>query len=290
MQGKNRRKIKNYLSLVKFAHTVFAMPFAIMGYFLAVNTTDYRFDLLTFVLVILCMVFARNAAMGFNRYIDRDIDAKNSRTAIREIPKGIIKPSSALKFVILNVVLFITATWFINRLTFVLSPIALSVILGYSFTKRFTSFCHLVLGLGLSLAPLGAYLAVTGEFHWLPLVFSGIVLTWSAGFDIIYALQDENFDKQEELKSIPAWVGKKRALFISIGLHTMAGFLVLFAGMTANLGTWYWIGAIAFLFMLTYQHLLVKPSDLSKVNLAFFTSNGIASIIYAGFFLLDFYY
>ena len=290
MNGYNRRKIKNYLSLVKFAHTVFAMPFAIMGYFLAVNTTDHRFDWFTFALVIMCMVFARNAAMGFNRYIDRDIDARNSRTAIREIPKGIIKPSSALAFVLLNVILFITATWFINKLTFFLSPIALAVILGYSFTKRFTSFCHLVLGLGLSLAPLGAYLSVTGEFHWLPLVFSGIVLTWSAGFDIIYALQDEYFDKEEELKSIPVLVGKQRALFISIGLHALSGFLVLFAGITANLGMWYWIGAVAFLIMLVYQHLLVKPSDLSKVNLAFFTSNGIASMIYAVFFLLDFYY
>jgi 4-hydroxybenzoate polyprenyltransferase len=290
MNGDNRRKIKNYLSLVKFAHTVFAMPFAIMGYFLAVNTTDHHFDWFTFALVIMCMVFARNAAMGFNRYIDRDIDARNSRTAIREIPKGIIKPSSALAFVLLNVVLFITSTWFINKLTFFLSPIALAVILGYSFTKRFTSFCHFVLGLGLSLAPLGAYLAVTGEFHWLPLVFSGIVLTWSAGFDIIYALQDENFDIKEELKSIPVLVGKQRALFISIGLHGLSGSLVLFAGVTANLGMWYWIGAVVFLIMLVYQHLLVKPSDLSKVNLAFFTSNGIASIVYAVFFLLDFYY
>ncbi len=290
MNGDNRWKIINYLSLVKFAHTVFAMPFAVMGYFLAVNTTNHEFDWLSFLLVIMCMVFARNAAMGFNRYVDRDIDARNSRTAIREIPKGIIKPSSALAFVLLNVVLFIFATWFINKLTFFLSPIALAVVLGYSFTKRFTPFCHLVLGLGLSLAPLGAYLAVTGEFHWLPLVFSGIVLTWSAGFDIIYALQDESFDKEEELKSIPVLLGKQRALFISIGLHGFSGFLVLFAGITAHLGMWYWIGAIAFLIMLAYQHLLVKPSDLSKVNLAFFTSNGVASIVYAVFFLLDFYY
>jgi 4-hydroxybenzoate polyprenyltransferase len=289
MRGK-RQELRSYLSLVKFAHTVFAMPFAIMGYFLAVNTTEHSFDLFTFVLVILCMVFARNAAMGFNRYIDRDIDAKNSRTAIREIPKGIIKPSSALKFVVLNVLLFIVATWFINKLTFFLSPIALMVILGYSLTKRFTSFCHLVLGLGLSLAPLGAYLAVTGEFHWLPLVFSGIVLTWSGGFDIIYALQDESFDKKEKLKSIPVLLGKERALIVSVFLHAVSGFLVLFAGITAGLGTWYWIGAVAFLVMLVYQHILVKPADLSKVNLAFFTSNGIASIVYALFFLLDVYY
>jgi 4-hydroxybenzoate polyprenyltransferase len=164
------------------------------------------------------------------------------------------------------------------------------VILGYSLTKRFTSFCHLVLGLGLSLAPLGAYLAVTGEFHWLPLVFSGIVLTWSGGFDIIYALQDESFDKKEKLKSIPVLLGKERALIVSVFLHAVSGFLVLFAGITAGLGTWYWIGAVAFLVMLVYQHILVKPADLSKVNLAFFTSNGIASIVYALFFLLDVYY
>ncbi|MGQ0827636.1 MAG: UbiA-like polyprenyltransferase, partial [Bacteroidota bacterium] len=193
--------VNKYLSLIKFSHTIFALPFAVIGYFLAIHFTEAVFNLRLFILVILCMVFARSAAMAFNRFVDREFDQLNERTAIREIPAGIIKPGNALLFVIANCILFIVTTYFINRLCFYLSPIALAVILGYSLTKRFTALCHLILGIGLALAPIGAYLAVAGKFDWLPLFFSFAVLFWVSGFDIIYALQDEEFDRSKNLKS-----------------------------------------------------------------------------------------
>ncbi|MFY8003887.1 MAG: UbiA-like polyprenyltransferase, partial [Chitinophagaceae bacterium] len=195
--------IKHYLDLVKFSHTIFAMPFALIGFTLGIqqkmtetNVTNWQSYIYSFICVLICMVTARNAAMAFNRYLDREFDAKNPRTAIREIPKGIISPQNALRFVIVNCLLFIVATYFINSLCFALSPIALFVILFYSYTKRFTALCHLVLGIGLSLAPIGAYLAVTGSFALLPVLFSFAVVFWVSGFDIIFALQDEAFDKQ----------------------------------------------------------------------------------------------
>ncbi|MBL0328763.1 MAG: UbiA family prenyltransferase [Bacteroidetes bacterium] len=281
--------ISNYLSLVKFSHTIFALPFAIIGYFLAITYTEATFNIKLFALVVLCMVFARSAAMAFNRYIDRRIDEQNARTAIREIPAGIVKPQSALIFVIANCVLFVSATYFINPLCFYLSPVALLVVLGYSLTKRFTALCHLVLGLGLSLAPIGAYLAVTGEFNWLPLFFSFAVLFWVSGFDIIYALQDEDFDRSQNLKSIPVMLGKKGALMLSNILHVISVAFVVYAGIYAEFGFWYWGGAVVYALLLFYQHTLVKPNDLSKVNLAFFTTNGIASVVFAAFVLIDLY-
>lgn len=204
--------MKNYLSLIKFSHTIFALPFAMIGFFLGTAQTAVGIDWKLFALVILCMVFARSAAMGFNRWADRDIDEKNPRTAVREIPAGIISPQNALFFVIVNCLLFIATTYFINWLCFYLSPIALLVVLGYSYTKRFTALCHFVLGIGLALAPIGAYIAVTGEFAILPLIYSFIVLFWVAGFDIIYALQDEGFDRSLGLNSIPSSFRKKPSI------------------------------------------------------------------------------
>lgn len=282
-----KSKISKYLSLVKFSHTVFAMPFAFIGYFLAIKQTDANFSWILFGLVILCMVFARNAAMAFNRFVDREIDIKNPRTAIREIPAGIIKAKSALIFVILNSVLFIITTYFINTLTFRLSPVALFVVLGYSLTKKFTSLCHLILGIGLSLAPIGAYLAVTGEFALLPVLYSFVVMLWVSGFDIIYALQDLDFDKEEQLKSFPVFFGKKGALKASGLIHASSVLIVLFAGYFAQFGLFYWIGSGIFITLLIYQHTLVKPNDLSKVNIAFFTTNGVASVIFAVFTILE---
>jgi len=280
--------MKNYLSLIKFSHTIFALPFAVIGFFLATIQIASPIEWVKFIYVVLCMVFARSAAMAFNRYIDRDIDKANARTAeIREIPNGTIKPKSALLFVIVNCVLFIATTYFINPLCFYLSPIALIVVLGYSLTKRFTALCHLVLGVGLSLAPIGAYLAVTGKFDWLPLFFSFAVLFWVSGFDIIYALQDEEFDKQQKLHSIPVMLGKKNALFLSTILHIITASLILFAGFYARFNYFYWIGSGIFIALLVYQHLIVKPSNLSRVNLAFFTTNGIASVVFSVFLLLD---
>ena len=239
------------------------------------------------ILVILCMVFARSAAMAFNRYLDRSFDAKNPRTAIREIPSGIISANSALDFTIVSCLLFLVTCFFINRLCFYLSPIALVVVLGYSYTKRFTPLCHLILGLGLSLAPIGAYLAITGHFDLLPLLFSFTVLCWVSGFDIIYALQDEEFDKTNKLYSIPAWLGKAKALRVSEMLHVLSAVCVLYAGWLGNFGWLYWIGSVIFIGMLVYQHSIVKPNDLKRVNIAFMTANGIASVVFAIFVIAD---
>ena len=281
--------MKKYLSLIKFSHTIFAMPFAFIGFFLATRAMGEGIDWMKFLYVILCMVFARSAAMAFNRWADRDIDSKNPRTAIREIPAGIISPKNALYFVIFNSVLFVITTWFINELSFYLSPVALLVVLGYSYTKRFTALCHFVLGLGLSLAPIGAYIAVANQFALLPVIYSFIVLFWVSGFDIIYALQDEEFDKSLGLNSIPASLGKKRALMISNVLHALTALLVVYSYIQTDFlfGYWYLAGAVIFILLLSYQHFLVKPDDLSKVNLAFFTTNGIASTIFGIFVVLD---
>lgn len=305
--------VKNYLSLIKFSHTIFALPFALIGFCIGLfrGSLDYvgllsvfleneviydlghhqtiplSLILLRLGLVLLCMIFARSAAMAFNRYLDRSFDAKNPRTAIREIPAGIISANSALLFTIINSVLFVVATFFINKLCFALSPVALFVVLGYSYTKRFTPLCHLVLGLGLSLAPIGAYLAVTGAFAVLPVLFSFTVLFWVSGFDIIYALQDEEFDKKYELKSIPAWLGKSKALRVSEFLHVLSAFCVAAAGYYGNFGLLYWIGVAVFIGMLIYQHSIVKPTDLRRVNIAFMTANGIASVVFAVFVIAD---
>lgn len=307
-------KVKNYLSLVKFSHTIFAMPFALIGFFLgafallyqkpAIPVDDLNFEFLNspdaevsvflrnyfiikLVSVILCMIFARSAAMAFNRWLDKNFDAKNPRTAVREIPAGIIKSGNALWFVIINCLLFIACCYFINPICFYLSPVALFVVLFYSYTKRFTALCHLVLGVGLSLAPIGAYLAVTGQFALLPILFSFTVLFWVSGFDIIYALQDEEFDKENQLHSIPAALGKSKALQVSNVLHLLSAICVISAGLHGHFGYWYWIGVALFIGLLTYQHTLVKPNDLSKVNMAFFTTNGIASVVFAIFVILD---
>lgn len=301
--------VKSYLSLIKFSHTIFAMPFALIGFFLGISSllripsVKVHFDSIDtysekikvyithnwiiLLLVILCMVFARSAAMAFNRYLDRRFDALNPRTAIREIPKGIITPKNALLFTIVCSLLFIACTYFINQLCFFLSPVALAVVLGYSYTKRFTPLCHLILGLGLSLAPIGAYLAVTGAFHWLPILFSLAVLFWVSGFDIIYALQDEEFDKQHQLYSIPAWLGKEKALRVSEVLHLLSAGCVVAAGRFGGFAWLYWIGVLVFIGMLVYQHSIVKPNDLRRVNIAFMTANGIASVVFAVFVIAD---
>ena len=298
--------IKNYLSLVKFSHTIFAMPFAIIGFFLGIfklpapltsgshtiifPQESLQIFLKLFVLVVLCMITARSAAMAFNRYLDRQFDAKNPRTAIREIPAGIISEKNALFFTILMCVLFVTCTYFINSICFYLSPVALFVILFYSYTKRFTFLCHFVLGVGLSLAPIGAYLAVTGVFALLPILFSIAVVCWVSGFDIIFALQDEAFDKENNLYSIPAVMGKAKALNISSLLHLLSAAAVICAGFYGHFSWLYWIGVAVFCGMLIYQHAIVKPTDLSRVNIAFMTANGIASVVFAVFVLLDLFY
>lgn len=279
--------VSKYLSLVKFSHTVFAMPFALIGFFLAVQTTEADLEWSLLLKVVLCMVFARNAAMAFNRYMDRDIDGRNPRTAIREIPSGVVRSDSALVFVLMNCAAFIATAWAINPLCFYLSPVALTVVLGYSLTKRFTALCHLVLGLGLSLAPIGSWLAVTGRFDLLPLLFSFAVLFWVSGFDIIYALQDEEFDRANGLFSIPVWLGRKGALRLSEGLHAFTFMFLFGAGLIGPFSAIYWAGLTVFSGLLLYQHLIVKPDDLSRVNMAFFTTNGVASVVFACFVIAD---
>ena len=281
--------LKNYLSLIKFSHTIFALPFALIGFTLAISEKEYAFTWNKLLFVLLCMIFARSAAMAFNRYIDRDVDTANPRTAkIREIPNGTIKEKSALHFVIVNCILFMASSYLLNSICFILSPIALLVILGYSYTKRFTALCHLILGLGLSLSPIGAYLAVTTQFDILPILFSCIVLFWVSGFDIIYALQDENFDKQFNLHSIPVLLGQKNALRFSRLMHIIAAAIILFIGInyftTSNL---FWTATTLFIGILINQHRLVKPDDLSKINLAFFTNNGIASLIFGSLIVIE---
>jgi 4-hydroxybenzoate polyprenyltransferase len=285
--------MKSYFSLVKFSHTVFALPFALVGFFIAYAEQDGAAPLNLLLPVLLCMVFARSAAMGFNRWLDRDIDALNPRTQMREIPAGVISPQAALLFVLVNCILFIGAAWLINPLCFYLSPVALLVVLGYSYTKRFTWLCHFVLGAGLALAPVGAYIAVTGRFGMTAVLYGSAVLLWTAGFDIIYALQDEDFDKNQQLHSVPARLGKSRALRLSEWLHLgSAAFMVLAGSQVMSLlpgvtGWLLWSGTGIFLALLFYQHTLVKPNDLSKVNLAFFTTNGFASLIFGTLAIAD---
>ncbi len=281
---------KNYLSLIKFSHTIFALPFALIGFFYAIWTTSASFSWTLLGLVLLCMVFVRSAAMAFNRYLDRDIDTANPRTAeVREIPLGVITPKSALIFVIVNSFLFVVTTYFMNTLVFALSPVALAITLGYSYTKRFTALCHLVLGLGLSLAPVGAYLAVTGEFALVPVLFGLAVLSWVSGFDIIYALQDDEFDRSNNLHSIPVRFQRIGAIKISNGLHVFTFLMLGYAGYAGNFAWFYWAGFLFFTAMLLLQHRLVKPNDLSKINLAFMTTNGIASLVFGILVVLDLY-
>lgn len=291
-------KLKNYLSLIKFSHSIFALPFAFIGFSLGIK--DYNFGVqensskafqsffltdigIKLILVIICMISARSAAMAFNRYLDRNIDAKNPRTKIREIPSGIIKAKNALILTIVSCIIFLLSCYFINNMAFALAPIALFVILFYSYTKRFTALCHLVLGLGLSLAPIGAYIALNATFEVLPILFSFVVLFWVSGFDIIYALQDEEFDKENKLHSIPTLIGKKNALLISRIFHIICGALIIYIGINFIPHLFYGLGALVFILMLFYQQSIVSPTDLSKVNIAFMTSNGIASIVFAVF-------
>ncbi len=278
---------RDYLSLVRFSHTIFAMPFAIAGYFLGAGSPGEGFSLRTLLLVVACMVFARSAAMGFNRWADIRYDSINPRTARREIPSGKITPASALLFVVINSLLFIICTSLLNRLTLILSPVALFIILGYSYTKRFTPLSHLVLGLGLSLAPIGAYIAVTGSFALLPLIYSLLVLTWVSGFDIIYSLQDDHFDREVGLRSLPAVLSRPKAMAISSALHLITAAMTVAAGITGRGGIIFWAGAVIFTAMLVYQHLIVKPDDLSRVNIAFGTTNGIAGLIMGTAVVLD---
>ncbi|HZV45291.1 MAG TPA: UbiA-like polyprenyltransferase [Saprospiraceae bacterium] len=284
--------MKSYFSLIKFAHTVFALPFAFLSFFLGMKMTNQPLDWNLISLMLACMIFARSAAMAFNRYVDRKIDAQNIRTRVREIPSGVISPGSALWFVIAMSGAFIFTTYWINPIVFFLSPVALLVVLGYSYTKRFTWLCHFVLGLGLGLAPVGAYLAVTGHFSLLPVLYGVMVMLWVSGFDILYALQDEIFDREHQLYSIPAEFGQQKAKNLAITLHMLcAGLLLCITYYQAQLlptfGWLHWVGAIGFMGLLFWQHRLVKLYDLAKINQAFFETNGVASVLFGLSVIVD---
>lgn len=280
--------VQNYFSMVKFAHTLFALPFALVGFVLALTISQASFSVTLLFLVLVAMVSARNAAMGFNRYVDRDIDSLNPRTKEREIPSGKISAIAALRFVIINSLIFLATAWFINLLAFVLAFPTLLVLLGYSYFKRFSALSHYVLGIALSIAPTGAYIAVTGSFDIAPVILSVLVLFWVSGFDIIYSLGDEEFDKENSLHSIPQLVGTKKALIISSASHAIViPLLVLFYFVVNGLGLIYIAGAIIFSLLLLWQHLIISAKDLSRINAAFFTANGIASVIFALFTIID---
>jgi 4-hydroxybenzoate polyprenyltransferase len=308
-------KVSDYLSLVKFSHTVFALPFALTGFILAISSTPHPFTLRLLLLVLAAMVTARNAAMGFNRYLDREIDSRNPRTSGRELPSNKLKPLPVLMFVIVNSLLFIAVAAFINKLTFLLSFPALAIVLGYSLMKRFTALCHYVLGLGLAIAPTGAYISITGEFALAPVILSIIVLLWVSGFDIIYALADEEFDSENKLHSVPQLFGKRKALIVSSVGHALVVPLLVLLFFSINnayvvnaellsvnnasslfsvggfenglLGWVYIAGAGLFSLLLLWQHMIVTPSNLSRINAAFFTANGYASILFALFVIAD---
>lgn len=284
--------MKKYLSLVKFVHTVFALPFALVGFTLGMQEVQVENWGGLLLKVLVCMVAARNAAMGYNRYLDREIDAGNPRTAGREIPAGILSPVRVKWFVLINCLVFIAGAFWINLLCGLLSPVALLVLLGYSYMKRISAICHFVLGLALGIAPLGAYLAVTGKFAFAPAILSVIVMLWSGAFDILYALADEEFDRAHKLHSIPALIGRKNAMILSGIVHAailpllylfyLAAFPVVGEDVWP-FSPWYAIGAVFFAAMLIYQHAIVTPSNLSRLNAAFFTANGIASVVFAIF-------
>ncbi|MFR9649346.1 MAG: UbiA-like polyprenyltransferase [Rikenellaceae bacterium] len=273
--------IGKFASLVKISHTIFAMPFAMVGFFYGYTSQGVAFDWIVLLKIVLCMLFARNTAMAFNRLADAAIDAKNPRTASREIPAGVISRRGAGWFVAINIVLFVVCASTINLLAGLLSPVALFVVMGYSYCKRFTSLAHLVLGMGLSIAPMGAYIAVSGEFSWVVAALSGAVMLWTAGFDIIYALQDRDFDIKEGLHSIPSKFTVKEALTISRTLHALsAAMLIIFAKHLPS-NPFIWCATGLFIALMVLQHFVVTPTRTHRIAMAFGTINGVASLLYA---------
>lgn len=280
-------KIGDYMGLVKFSHTIFGMPFALMAFVFALKSTESEFSWILLLQIIGCMVFARNVAMGFNRWTDWKIDRDNPRTASREIPAGKISPKSAIIFVIINALLFIAVSSSINLLTAILSPVALAVVMFYSYCKRFTSLAHIVLGLSLGIAPSAAYIATTGTLTFAPCLISLLVLTWCGGFDIIYALQDLEFDRQNGLHSIPVRFGVKGALYISIALHAISIASLILFSLYCPQGWLLWIGEALFCGCIILEHILVTPTHQRSIGIAFGTLNGIASLTLATFTILQ---
>ena len=269
-----------YLEMIKFEHSIFALPFAMIGMMWGSVSVRHAAwpGWWIFAWIIVAMVSCRSAAMAFNRIADRDIDAENPRTKMRAIPAGILKLSHATLFFVASCAIFFVAAGMLNRLTLLLSPIALGVTLFYSTTKRFTPLSHFLLGLSLGIAPAAAWIGATGTLSWPILAVTAAVLLWTAGFDIIYSLQDVEFDKNHKLRSLPETIGIPKALMVSRICHSLAVLLLVFAGVMLNRGPAYFAGVLFAAALLAYEQSLVKPHDLSKVNMAFFTLNGFVSI------------
>ncbi len=281
------KKVVHYFSLVKFSHTLFALPFALIGFVLALQEPKVDFGWILLLKIVGCMFFARNSAMGFNRYADREIDARNPRTIFREIPSGKIMPRQALVFVVINIILFLLTALSINLLCFILGFPALAVLLGYSYTKRYTWLSHYVLGVALGIAPSAAFVAVTGYLTPAILVLSLSVFLWSSSFDILYSLSDEEIDRQQGLHSLPQKFGRIKAMRISLIGHLILFLLIPLFGWLIS-GNWLFIiGACIFLALLIYQHAIISPTNLKRLNAAFFTSNGIASLLFMIFVVAD---
>lgn len=274
------------LRMIKIEHSIFAMPFALAAAFLAAGGLP---DLRVFVLIILAVVFARSAAMAFNRFVDAEIDLKNPRTAERSIPAGRLTRRYALGFTVISSLLFVAVTVLLNWLTAALSPFMLLILLGYSYTKRFTRYCHLVLGLALGCAPIGAWAAVRGNIEATPLLIGLAVMLWTAGFDIIYACQDVDFDRRENLHSLPARLGLPRSLMLSRTMHLSVILILALVGFRENLGSPYWLGLFFAASCLTFEQYLIRSGDMTKVTTAFFTMNGLVSLTFGAAVIISLY-
>lgn len=281
------QKFKIFLEMIKFPHTVFALPFALTSAFIASNGVPSKYQLFW---IIMAMVGARTGAMSFNRLVDMHIDAKNPRTKDRPLPRGLISKEAVIFYTLISFMLLIYSAKKLNQLCFYLSPVAIVILCGYSLTKRFTSLSHIVLGLALAGAPLGAWIAIKGSIDALPVLLSLAVLFWVAGFDILYALQDYEFDKKEGLYSIPVRFGIKKSITISRAFHFIMVSLLLLLYFSGGFGFFYITGLIIIAILLVYEHSLVKENDLSKLDIAFFNMNGYISIIYFTFTVLDIYW
>lgn len=275
------------LDMIKFEHTIFALPFALISFMLAIRHAPGGFNGLTLFWIVVAMVGARSAAMAFNRLVDADYDRQNPRTAKRHIPAGLLSRAQVTAFLLVAIALFEIAAWRLNLLCLLLSPVALAAILGYSYTKRFTALCHLFLGFAIGIAPIGAWIAVRGTLDLAPILLGAVVMLWIGGFDIIYALQDYDFDRSSALFSLPKSIGKANALVVSRIMHTLAVALLALIGRIENLHLLYFIGVLVVTGLILYEQSLVKPDDLSRVDLAFFTLNGWVSVSLFAFVLLD---
>jgi 4-hydroxybenzoate polyprenyltransferase len=282
-------KIAHYLDLVKFHHTVFALPFALIAFFTALKLHQAQLSLELLFWVLVCMVSARTAAMAFNRLADREIDGRNPRTRSRHLPAGLLTTGEVWALTLGSILLFLLGCAMINTWTLVLSPFALAVLLGYSLTKYFTGLSHFFLGLALGLAPVGAWVAALGRMDWAPVVLGTGVLVWVAGFDILYALQDEEVDRKEGLYSLVVQLGREKAILLVKGLHVLSVVFFVLFGLTASLGWVYFAGVGVVVLALLWEHHLVRPDDISRINAAFFTVNGFISVALLVFTLVELY-